>query len=143
VRRTRTILAACAVALVALACAANASAWNAHFRSDGGHHNAQVEFRIHTEPYGPEVTMAIIRSKVCGGVVFDKLREVEGAASVGSANGWAFFAGGRYDHWLDLSVHLSREADKVTAKGLAIVTIGNCRTDLHYEAVATGVHGLP
>jgi hypothetical protein len=143
VRRIRTILAACAAALVALASAANASAWTGVFASEGDNHLSRVYFELDSSGHLPQMNLAKVATGACGTVWAQNVKLTIGApAAVQAAHGWAHFRHWSPLHQIQFDLDLSRHGDRVTVRGTASASTGICTEHLGFEATAT-VHGLP
>jgi hypothetical protein len=141
VRRTRTLLAACAVALFALAAfAASASAWTGSFKVASEHHTSPVSFKIQTSERGAFISDVYVSTRACGGVTADGHLYGDPHAFQ-SASGPASFRQWKPGHEVELEFVLSHHGNEVIATGRALAASGQCHERFDFRATSI-VHGL-
>ena len=140
-RRTRTLLAAYAVALLVLAAfAASASAWTGSFKVGNEHHTPTVSFRIQTSQQGAFISDVSVSTRACGGATGDGHLYGDPHAFQ-SASGPASFRQWRPGLEVELDFVLSHHGNEVIATGRALAATAQCRERFDFRATSI-VHGL-
>jgi len=142
VRRTRTLLAACAVAVLALAAfAASASAWSGSFMVGSEHHASPVTFKIETFGDRAVISEPHVRTRACGAVWAHQGHLSGSPQAIQSANGSVSFHQWKPDFEIRLNFDLSHHGNEVIATGTALGAFGKCHERFDFRATSI-VHGL-
>ena len=141
-RRTRTLLAACAVAVCGLAaCAASASAWSGSFLVGSDYHASPVTFKIETFGDHAVISEPHVKTRACGGAWAHQGQLSGSPQAIRSANGPVSFHQWKPDFEIRLNFDLSHHGNEVIATGTALAAFGPCHERFDFRATSV-VHGL-
>ena len=145
VRRTRSLLAACAVALLALAAfAANASAT---FEATMAPRQANARAAGPTfvlEAGGGRRTRIrdfSLEAGSCGSIFAPLLNITKASAGFANGNGKATFGNSAQDLHLKLELRVKPRGEGLRATGLLQATIGSCHERVPLDLVSTSIRG--
>ncbi|MGH2941052.1 MAG: hypothetical protein ACRDPE_23375 [Solirubrobacterales bacterium] len=144
-RRTRTLLAACAVALFALAALATSAA--ATYEATMGPRQASAREAGPTfviEAGGGRRTRVrdfSLEAGSCGSIFAPLLNITKASAGFANGNGKAAFGNSAQDLHLSLELRVKPRGEGLRATGLLKATLGTCHERVPLDLISTSIRG--
>ena len=145
VRRTRSLLAACAVALLALAAFAASAA--ATFEAtlaprEASAREAGPTFTVETGGgRRTRIRNLSVETGACGSLFAPLLNSTKTSAGFANGNGAATFGNTAQDLHLKLELRVKPRGEGLRATGLLKATIGTCHERVPLDLVSTSIRG--